>query len=359
MDMKSIGLRVGVLLALHVSWAGPTHSQAPGDTVPAEEISKQSAIYRSKGEDVPKGYVVGRSLSSYLYVLPAGFTRSLAGLGPNDRWLDIGAGEGRAVLDYCTSKYDGTLLKGAEPGAKKAKAVAMSIEDRRTPQWHQAAANLEGSQIQYLFGRRLRDYSREELGQFQVITDVMGGFSYAQNLSLFMEKTLGFLQPSGVFYTVLQDVRTENGTNKPYYPDARFLTEIVNADGSEVRMCSWLKSISCVEVTLRGQAGLVAPARGLPHSQGLQRCCGSGARAGSFRSRNASRTPISVDAPSQSSAAAEAIASAQHESRVTIRVTNHAFCAISFIACCISCGVTSRTCVPTDQWWPNGSSILP
>jgi hypothetical protein len=77
----------------------------------------------------------------------------------------------------------------------------------------------------------------------------MGGFSYAQNLSLFMEKTLGFLQPNGVFYTVLQDVRTENGTNKPYYPDARFLTEIVNADGSEVRMCSWLKSISCVEVT--------------------------------------------------------------------------------------------------------------
>jgi hypothetical protein len=125
-DMKSTGLRVGVLLALHVLWASPSHSQAPGDTVSAEEVSKQSAIYRSKGDDVPKGYVVGRSLSSYLYVLPAGFTRSLAGLGPNDRWLDIGAGEGRAVLDYCTSKYDGTLLKEAEPGAKKAKAIAMS-----------------------------------------------------------------------------------------------------------------------------------------------------------------------------------------------------------------------------------------
>ena len=111
------------------------------------------------------------------------------------------------------------------------------------------AASLEADQIQYLFGKRLREYSAEELGKFQVITDVMGGFSYAQDLTLFMQKTLGFLEPNGAFYTVLQDVRTETGTNKPYYPDASFLTEIVNTDGSEVRMCSWLKSISCVEVT--------------------------------------------------------------------------------------------------------------
>ena len=41
------------------------------------------------------------------------------------------------------------------------------------------------------FGKRLREYSPEEIGQFQVITDVMGGFSYTQDLSLFMEKTLG------------------------------------------------------------------------------------------------------------------------------------------------------------------------
>src|SRR6185503_19992376 len=102
--------------------------------------------------------------------------------------LDIGAGEGKAVLDYCTSKYDGTLQKGADRHAKKAKAVAMSIEDRRTVQWHQTAASLGEGQIQYLFGEPLREYSTAELVQLQVITDVLGGFSYAQNLSLFMEK---------------------------------------------------------------------------------------------------------------------------------------------------------------------------
>jgi hypothetical protein len=76
----------------------------------------------------------------------------------------------------------------------------------------------------------------------------MGGFSYAQNLAVFMEKALGFLEPNGTFYTVLQDVRTEGGASKPYYENAPFLTEIVRSDGSEVGVCSWLKSISCVEV---------------------------------------------------------------------------------------------------------------
>ena len=246
--MKNTGLRVGVLLVLQILWTGASHSQATGGAISAEELSKQSAIYQSRGEDVPGGYVVGRSLSSYLYVLPSGFTSLLANLGPNDRWLDIGAGEGRAILDYCTSKYDGTLLKRAERTGRKAKAVAMSIEDRRTPQWHRTAASLEADQIRYLFGKRLREYSADELGKFQVITDVMGGFSYAQDLALFMRKTLDFLEPKGTFYTVLQDVRTENGTNKPYYENAPFLTEIVKTDGSVTGVCSWLKSISCVEV---------------------------------------------------------------------------------------------------------------
>src|SRR5678816_2400760 len=34
------------------------------------------------------------------------------------------------------------------------------------------------------------------------------------------------------------------------------------------------------------------------------------------------------------------------------------FC-IAAIAFFISSGVTSRRCVATDQWWPNGSSSLP
>ena len=64
-----------------------------------------------------------------------------------------------------------------------------------------------------------------------------------------MEKVLGFLDLNGSFFTLLQDVHSEGGTNRPFYPGAGFLTQIANPDGSEMKMCAWLKSISCVEVT--------------------------------------------------------------------------------------------------------------
>lgn len=247
--VKISGLHLVVLLVLQTLWVTTSHSEPPGSAISAEEVSKQTAIYQSRGEDVPQGYVIDRSLLSYAFVLSAGFKRSLADLGPEDRWLDIGAGEGRATLDYCTAKYDGILLQGLKRRVRKAKAIAISIEDRRPVHWHRTAARLETNQIQYFFGRRLREYSSEELGKFQVITDVAGGLSYTRYLSQFMEKALGFLELNGIFYTLLQDVHSENGTNRPYYPDAHFLTEIADADGSEVKMCSWLKSITCVDVT--------------------------------------------------------------------------------------------------------------
>ena len=98
-----------------------------------------------------------------------------------------------------------------------------------------------------------------ELGRFRIITDVIGGFSYSADLSLFMQKALDFLDLNGSFYTVLQDVHSESVGNAPYYKDAPYLTEIRNADGSEVKVCSWLKSISCVEVSCEFKTGWKPP----------------------------------------------------------------------------------------------------
>lgn len=247
--MKNTAIRIAVLLILQTLWMGNSYSGDPGRPKFAEELSKQEQIYQSRGDQVPEGYVIDRSLLSYAHTLSSEFDRSLASLSSKDRWLDIGAGQGQAILDYFAPRYDDMHLDGQERRGKKAQAVAMSIEDRRTPLWHQTAASLGADKIQYLCNKRLGEYSSEELGQFQVITDVIGGFSYTQDLSLFMEKSLGFLKLDGSFFTVLQDVHAEVGTNKPYYVGSPFLTEIANADGSEVRVCSWLKSITCVEVT--------------------------------------------------------------------------------------------------------------
>ena len=243
------GVRLIALLILQVLWLAAAHSQPTDVPISREELQRQERIYQSQGENVSEGYVIDRSLISYSFTLSAEFERALANLGPDDRWLDIGAGRGQAVLDYYGERYDSMHPEGRERRGKKASAVAMSIEDRREPAWYQTAASLEANKIQYIYGKRLREYTLEQLGKFQIITDVLGGFSYTENLSTFMEKTLGFLAVNSSFFTVLQDVHSESGQNSPFYPGARYLTELVDVDGSELKVCSWLKRITCVEVT--------------------------------------------------------------------------------------------------------------
>jgi hypothetical protein len=243
-------------LVLQAACITASASEAPPTPALDPEVAKQRSIYQSRGEAVPQGYVIDRSLLSYAFVLPAEFKQTLASLGPADRWLDIGAGEGRAILDYVTGKYD-VMLQGHAGG--KAKAVAMSIEDRRTAQWQTTAAALEPNQILYLVGRRFREYSPAELGRFKLITDVVGAFSYTRTLSTFMEHALGSLQVEGTLYTLLQDVRSEEGKNRPYYPGASFLTQLTRADGSELTVCAWLKSISCVEATCEAKPPFPPP----------------------------------------------------------------------------------------------------
>jgi hypothetical protein len=233
------------LLALCVRTAS---AQPPADRAFSEEVARQNAIYKSVGQQVPEGYEIGRSLLSYSVVLSPEFRLALGELDARHRWLDIGAGEGRAVVDYVTSRYD-AMLRTPNSRGEKAQAVAMSIEDRRTVRWHDAAAKLQAQQIQYMFGRRLREYSQPELGQFHLITDVLGGFSYSRLLSSYMERALSLLAVNGTFFTVLQDVSSAHGANRPHYAGASFLTEFKAADGSDIKVCSWLKSITCVEVS--------------------------------------------------------------------------------------------------------------
>jgi hypothetical protein len=255
--MLKAGLGLILLLqgfCITAAWsaAGPTPAFG-------EEVQKQKEIYDSKGARTPDGYVIDRSLLSYAHLLPAEFFKSLSKLGPQDRWLDIGAGEGRAVIDYATARYDAMRPPELRDIEGRARCVAISIEDRRNARWYNATADLEPRKIEYLHGRTFGDYSADELGQFQVITDVIGAFSYTQSITRFMEKALNMLAVNGSIYTVLQDVGWENGANKPHYPNAPFLTEIKQADGSDMKVCQWLKTISCVEVTCEAKDGFTPP----------------------------------------------------------------------------------------------------
>jgi hypothetical protein len=249
-------LAVALCLAL---WTAAAQSARAAEPAFDAERRKQQGIYHGRGASFDEGYVIDRSLLAYMHALSPAFRSELAGLGPRDRWLDIGAGMGIAVLDYHNGRYSAMLHEGREPGAGRADAVAMSIEDRRTPHWHETAARLEPKKIEYLSGKPLREYRVEELGRFQLITDVIGGFSYTENLSLFMERVLSLLAVNGSFHTLLQDVRSEAGANRPHYPGSPFLTEIRAADGTDMKVCSWLKSIRCVTVTCDWKRGWTPP----------------------------------------------------------------------------------------------------
>ena len=245
---KNTGIAVALFLAWHVAWPETSFAQDSASAERAEEYARQEDIYRSRGRQVPRGYVIDRSLQGYTDMLPGEFERALAALSPQDRWLDVGAGQGLAILDYYTPRYDQMYPEARKRRGKKAKSVAISIEDRRTPQWNKETAALGADKVRYLYGKRLREYEPAELGRFQLITDVMGGFSYAADLTRFMQSVMGLLELNGSFFTVLQDVKVEQGTNKPFYDGFPFATDIENPGGSNVTVCSWLKSIACAEV---------------------------------------------------------------------------------------------------------------
>ena len=187
-----------------------------------------------------------------------GFEEAVERLGPGDRWLDIGAGRGQAIIDYYAPANDAEAQR--RPPRRKADAVAMSIEDRRMDAWHQTATRLEPGQMRYVFDKPLRAFSAADLGgQFQLISDVIGGFSYTEELSMFMDKVMSLLTVGGTFYSALQDVRSEEGDNKPFYPNEPFLTRIFDEKGAETSVCAWLRRIQCSEVVCMPKSGWKPP----------------------------------------------------------------------------------------------------
>ena len=236
-----------------------------------EEITKQEEIFRKRGADVPRGYVTNRGLSDYAELLPTGFCDALGRLGSSDRWLDIGAGAGQAILAYYAPEDAAAPAeKCARPG-DKARAVAMSIEDRRTDEWRQRATSVGDDRIRYLSGKRLRQYSPEELGKFQIITDVFGGFTYTEDLSQFVDKVLSLLEVGGGFYTLVPGVHLEDGKDKL---GILYLTELENAAGRPEKVCSWLKKTACVKVTCESKSDWKRPTELINIREGLQRCLG-------------------------------------------------------------------------------------
>lgn len=240
------GLAVVIVIAVQSLGAGSV--QEPVQPRIDEEFAKQEKIYRRRGAG---SYTTNRGLSNYAELLPTGFCAALRNLGSSDRWLDIGAGSGQAILDYYAPEDVPAPGKKCAGAGGKVRAVAMSIEDRRTDKWQQHAARLGDDRIRYLTSKRLRHYSPEEVGKFQIITDVYGGFSYTEDLSVFLETVLRLLDINGAFYTIVQNVHLEASKDNPA---KSYQTELVDAGGHGVKVCSWLKKTTCAKVVCESKS---------------------------------------------------------------------------------------------------------
>ena len=252
---KTAGPCVTVLIILRALVPAPVWPQELPEPRLDEEIAKQGKIFQRRGTEVPSGYITNRGLSDYAELLPTGFCPALARLGSSDRWLDIGAGAAQAILDYYAPAGNAAPAEKCAQSVGKARAVAMSIEDRRTEKWREQAASLGNDRIRYLTGKSLRHYSVEELGKFQIITDVFGGFTYTADLSRFVDKVLSLLEVGGVFYTLVPGVHLEGGDKLGTW----YLTELENAAGRPEKMCSWLKKTTCVKVTCESKSDWKRP----------------------------------------------------------------------------------------------------
>jgi len=239
-----------ILIGMFVQALGPGAGWTQELTQPPidEELGKQEKIYRRQG---PRSYTTNRGLSEYAKLLPTGFCDALGRLDSSDRWLDIGAGEGKAILDYYAPEDTTVPADTCGRSGARAHAVAMSIEDRQTDAWKQRATSLGDDRMRYLSGKRLRQYSPEELGRFQLITDVYGGFTYTDDLSQFIDKVLKLLEVGGGFYTLAEGVHLEDGKDRL---NALYLTELEDAVGRPQKVCSWLKKAACVQVTCESKS---------------------------------------------------------------------------------------------------------
>lgn len=253
--MKGVWGAAALLAAL----VFPAGGAGAAEVAVSEENLRQERIYRGEDPDTASGYTVDRALAAYADGLPSGFKGALDALGPADRWLDIGAGEGRAILDYLGAGREVSPEQTTAQRTIKARAVAMSIEDRSTALWRSTAARLGGDHLRYLSGKRLRDYSVAEIGRFQLITDVIGGFSYTDDLSRYMETVLSLLDVGGSFFSVLQDVGREEGGSVPFYEGSPFLTRIEDSSGADMKVCAWLKRIECARVTCESRIHWTPP----------------------------------------------------------------------------------------------------
>jgi hypothetical protein len=221
--MQSHLLRSVVAIAIGLLVGSPSFGQD----------RKQEEIKRTD-ERIQKGdYHTGRDGHEYERYLGPEFARKKRELTENQRWLDAGAGQGKAVLDHAYN-------------ADGASVVGISVEDRRLPLLDRMIRERGADRVNYLAGKKLEQYDKSELGEFDLISDVYGAFSYAQQLDDVVEKVGELLKVGGSYYTLSQN-QTKSMDRATGQWNSYYALSIIDRSGKKyLSIADWLNQGTCI-----------------------------------------------------------------------------------------------------------------
>ena len=208
---------------------------APSTRVAGHEAELAENEHRVK-ENI---FYTNRGFSDYKRFLGPSFISKLRSLKRDSHWIDLGAGNARAMREYFSSVWQGLW-------AEKPKMTAVVVEKPLDLSRLELAAFLSriettgnGGRFKYMSGRFLGDYHPGEIEPADVVTDVYGAISYSPDLSGSVEQAGGMLKPGGQLFTIIQTRLETIGSREGNVRNVI----IRRPDGSEVDIADWLRQI--------------------------------------------------------------------------------------------------------------------
>jgi SAM-dependent methyltransferase len=141
------------------------------------------------------------------------FIKDITALKPDQHWVDLGAGEALAMMEYL-------ILKGNQ--AAHTTAINYQAPANYVYRWSNFNDNLI-KKHRMLQGEDFLEMNAGAIGAADIITDVFGVMAYTPAFDVALSKVLELLKPSGRFYMVLTSSSFESQPSLGYFDITQYL----------------------------------------------------------------------------------------------------------------------------------------
>ena len=185
-----------------IALAVALHALAPALAAKPESCGPRLREEFEKLEDTlqDNAFLVTRGLKDYAAYLGPRFMEKLRKLGPNDHWIDFGAGSAYAMIEFGTMPWIHSLVKRffRRPPKMTATGFKMPIDGKL----YDFLADQPTKAFQYLDGRYVEDLTAETIGgpPASLITDIYGAMAYTPDPNGVLKKAHELLAVGGEFH---------------------------------------------------------------------------------------------------------------------------------------------------------------